>query len=229
MLKFSCRCFGKDGLAYCSWKVRCAEAQGAGQRLVAGCLFSPTFGLNEPDFRALEAQSQVARGWGWGGSGTRAVNTWTGGFFLFLGSQGVVCLKSACVIIMSRVLVRVCPRFQEADLNSPSVCQLFGRPFEGSAFVFVLLIWTVSTYVTAEHPLSTVKLDVRARSPLHPRCLCGLTALRTCRLLPKCLSSSTKALSSPPLLSPFTIGFSVTVLKSNYAILTYPKPKTGLF
>lgn len=66
-----------------------------------------------------------------------------------------VWLKTTCVIIMSHVLVRVC----EGNLNSPSVRQLFGSPFEGSAFVFVLLIWTVSTYVTAEHPLSTVKRD----------------------------------------------------------------------
>lgn len=70
-----------------------------------------------------------------------------------------VWLKSACVIIMSHVLVRVCSCFQEGNLTSPRVCQLFGSPFEGSAFVFVLLIWTVSTYVTAEHPLSTVKRD----------------------------------------------------------------------
>lgn len=36
------------------------QARGADQLLVPGCLFSPTFGLNEADFRGLEAQSQVA-------------------------------------------------------------------------------------------------------------------------------------------------------------------------
>lgn len=54
------------------------QSRGAGQLLVPGCLFSPTFVLNEADSRGLGAQSQVAGGWGWGGSGTRSVNTWTG-------------------------------------------------------------------------------------------------------------------------------------------------------
>lgn len=70
-----------------------------------------------------------------------------------------VWIKSACVIIISRLLARVSARFQDGNVDSPSVCQLFGGPREGSAFVFVLLIWTVSAYVTAEHPLSTVKRD----------------------------------------------------------------------
>lgn len=70
-----------------------------------------------------------------------------------------VWLKSACVIIISRLLARVSACFQDGNVDSPSFCQLFGGPREGSAFVFVLLIWTVSAYVTAEHPLSTVKRD----------------------------------------------------------------------
>lgn len=72
------------------------------------------------------------------------------------------CLDKECVYDHNYPLSGpcVCACFQQGNLDSPSVCQLFGGlSEEGSAFVFVLLIWTVSAYVTAEHPLSTMKRD----------------------------------------------------------------------